>query len=51
MTSKCNFYCTTGDEIAWGNPDLPEEMEKDENYNTCEELTGKKSFATDCKSS
>ena len=48
FASKCNFYCTTGNEVAWGTPDLPEELESSSDHNSCEKLT-KKTYATDCK--
>lgn len=49
FTSKCEFYCTTEDENAWKNPDLPEEMATNSAYDSCEELTGK-TYTTDCAS-
>ena len=46
FASKCEFYCTTEDENAWKNPDLPDEFTGTE-YESCEKLTTKK-YATDC---
>ncbi|HIJ05218.1 hypothetical protein J4424_05145 [Candidatus Woesearchaeota archaeon] len=49
FTSKCEFYCTTENQNAWDDPDLPEEMKTNSIYDSCEELTDK-IFAIHCAS-